>query len=242
MAKNPKPPQDDADLRSDGVRRRAAPSFYSVCSTGSETKDRRKSRKPETKLYRTSVSSITKKPKRKNDKATHRKCLRVMSNIEEEFQDVLEERDGENHDLSQLLDQLEADKAQKSSELQIAVTARDAALAEQQKLQRENCQLQQQLESTNTALQDQVPWNDIQLVLDQAHAELVSATTRFWSTIDAFQNRRLASYLPGSGMIQAEWPDQGGAVTLGHDMLPSISQSNNDNVPLGTQHELPTTD
>ena len=164
-----------------------------------------------------------------------------MSNIEEEFQEVLEERDGENHDLSQLLDQLKAEKAQKSSELQIAVTARDTALAEQQKLQREICQLQQQLESTNTALQDQVPWNDIQLVLDQAHAELVSATTRFWSTIDAFQNRRLASYLPGSGMIQAEWPDQGGAVTLGHDMLPSISQSNNDNVPLGTQHELPTT-
>ncbi|KAJ5300115.1 hypothetical protein PENANT_c107G02717 [Penicillium antarcticum] len=150
-----------------------------------------------------------------------------MSNIEEEFQEVLEERDGENHDLSQLLDQIKTEKAQKT---------------EQQKLQREICQLQQQLESTNTALQDQVPWNDIQLVLDQAHAELVSATTRFWSTIDAFQNRRLASYLPGSGMIQAEWPDQGGAGTLGHDMLPSISQSNNDNVPLGTQHELPTTD
>ena len=95
-----------------------------------------------------------------------------MSNIEEEFQEVLEERDGENHDLSQLLDQLEADKAQKSSELQIAVTARDAAFAEQQNLQREICQLQQQLGSRNTALQDQVPWNDIQLVLDQAHAEL----------------------------------------------------------------------
>ncbi|OGE46937.1 hypothetical protein PENARI_c086G05527 [Penicillium arizonense] len=205
MAKNPKPPQDDADLRSDGT------------------------------------SSITKKPKRKNDKATHRKCLRVMSNIEEEFQEVLGERDGENHGLSQLLDQIKAEKAQKSSELQIAVTARVTALAEHQKLQRGICQLQQQLESTNTALQDQVPWNDIQLVLDQAHAELVSATTRFWSAIDALQNRRLASYLPGSGMIQEEWPDQGGAGTLGHDMLPSISQSNNDNVPLGTQHELPTT-
>ena len=162
-----------------------------------------------------------------------------MSNIEKEFQEVLEERDGENNDLTQLLDQLKAEKAQKSSELQIAVTARDTALSERQKLQREICQLQQQLESTNTALQDQVPWNDIQLVLDQAHAELVSATTRFWSTIDAFQNRRLASYLPGSGIVQAEWPDQGGSGILGHDMLPSISQSNNDNVPLGTPHELP---
>ena len=54
MAKNPKHPQDDADLRSDGVRRRAAPS-YSLRSTGSETKDRRKSRKPETKSHRDSV-------------------------------------------------------------------------------------------------------------------------------------------------------------------------------------------
>ena len=55
MAKNPKPPQDDADLRSDGVQRRAAPSFYSVCSTGSVTKDTRKLRKPETKSHRDSV-------------------------------------------------------------------------------------------------------------------------------------------------------------------------------------------
>ena len=163
-----------------------------------------------------------------------------MSNIEKEFQEVLEERDRENNDFTQVLDQLKAEKAQKSSELQIAVTARDTALAEHQKPQREICQLQQQLESTNTALQDQVPWNDIQLVLHQAHAELVSTTTRLWSTVDAFQNRRLASYLPGSGMIQAEWPDQGGAGPLGHDMLPSISQSNNNHVP-GIQPELSTT-
>lgn len=163
-----------------------------------------------------------------------------MSQFEEEFHEVLEKRDGENNDLSQLLNQLKAEKAQKISELQIALTVRDTALAEQQNLQREVCQLQQQLESINTTLQDQVPWNDIQLVLDQAHAELVSATTRFWSAIDALQNRRLASFLPGSEMIQAEWPDQG-AGTLGHDMVPSISQSNNDNVPLDTQDELPTT-
>ena len=104
-----------------------------------------------------------------------------MSNIEE-FQKVFEERDGESHDLSQLLDQLKPTK-------RIAVTARDAALTEQQKLQREICQLQQQLESTNTSLQDQVPWNDIRLVLDQAHAKLVSATTRFWSAIDTLQDR-----------------------------------------------------
>lgn len=158
-----------------------------------------------------------------------------MSNIEKEFQEALDERDGENNHVSQLLEQLKAEKVQKGSELQLAVTTRDTALAESQRIRREICQLQQQLESTNTVLQDQVPWNDIQLVLDQAHAEMVSVTTRLWSAIEALQNRRLATYLPGCGVIQAKWPDQGDSETLGHDMISSISQSNN--VTLGTQHE-----
>ncbi|KAJ5288279.1 hypothetical protein N7508_011054 [Penicillium antarcticum] len=33
-------------------------------------------------------------------------------------------------------------------------------------------------------------------------------------------------------MIQADWPDRGGAGMPGHSLLPSIFQSNNDNVPL----------
>ncbi|OQE09283.1 hypothetical protein PENFLA_c115G09357, partial [Penicillium flavigenum] len=33
-----------------------------------------------------------------------------------------------------------------------------------------------------------VSWHDIQPVLHQTHGELVSATTRFWNTIDALQN------------------------------------------------------
>ncbi|KAJ5288280.1 hypothetical protein N7508_011055 [Penicillium antarcticum] len=102
-----------------------------------------------------------------------------MSNIEEELQEMLEE--GTTIFLTE--------KAQKNSEVQIAVTARDTALAEHEKLQQEICQLQQQLEIMNTALQDQVPCNDVQLVLDQAHAKPVSATTRFWNAIDALQNR-----------------------------------------------------
>lgn len=83
--------------------------------------------------------------------------------------------------------------------------------------------MQQQLESTNAALQDQVPWNDIQLVLDQAHGDLVSTTTRFWNMVDALQNRRLESYLPGSGVIHADWPEQGGVATQGHD-FPLLDQ------------------
>ncbi|CAG7936277.1 unnamed protein product [Penicillium salamii] len=145
-----------------------------------------------------------------------------MSNIEEEVQEAQEETEEERHKHCQLPGQLEAEKAEENSKLQVALTARNEALAESQKVEREVFELQQQLESKNAALQDQVPCNDIQLVLDQAHGDLVSTTTRFWNTVDALQNRRLASYLPGSGVIQADWPEQGGVATQGDD-FPSAS-------------------
>ncbi|CAG8095045.1 unnamed protein product [Penicillium salamii] len=158
----------------------------------------------------------------------------MMSNIEEEIQKAQEERDEERRKHFQLLDQLEAEKVEENSKLQLALTARDAALSESQMVGREIGKLQQQLKSTNAALEDQVPWNDIQLVLDQAHGDLVSTTTRFWNTVDALQNKRLASYLPGSGFIHADWPEQGGVATQGHDFPLGFSESN---VPLLDQQE-----
>jgi hypothetical protein len=38
--------------------------------------------------------------------------------------------------------------------------------------------------------------------------KLFQPTSRFWSTIDALQNRRLASYLPGSGVTHADSAEQ----------------------------------
>ncbi|CAP74109.1 hypothetical protein PCH_Pc04g00150, partial [Penicillium rubens Wisconsin 54-1255] len=160
--------------------------------------------------------------------------LHMMSIVEEEIQKAQEEREEERHKHCQLLEQLEAEKAEETSKLQLVIAARDVALADNQRVGHEICELQQQLESTNAALQDQVPWNDIQLVLDQAHGDMVSTTTRFWNTIDALQNRRLASYLPGSGVIHADWAEQSGPVTQGHDALLSLSESN---VPLPSQQE-----
>jgi hypothetical protein len=118
--------------------------------------------------------------------------------------------------------------------LQLALTARDAALAESQRVVQEVSKLQQQLESINAALQDQVPWNDVQLLLNQAHGDMVSTTTQFWKTVDALQNKRLASYLPGSGVIHTDWPEQKGVATQGHDFPLSFSEPN---VPLLDQQE-----
>jgi hypothetical protein len=118
--------------------------------------------------------------------------------------------------------------------LQQAITATDKALVENQKLERELCQIQQQQELMNATMQDQVLWHDIQPVLHQAHDELISATTRFWNTIESLHNYRVASYLPGSGVIHGIWPDQEGPlVSLGNDALPGFSVSSD--CPLATQ-------
>ncbi|KAJ5033169.1 hypothetical protein NUH16_003085 [Penicillium rubens] len=234
MPKTKKPSREQAGHRSDEVQLRAAPSCYSVRSTASRSKDDRNPLKPVTRSQKHTASSVTRKPRPKHDKATHEKCLQMMSNIEEDIQKAQEERDEERRKHCQLLDQLEAEKAEQTSKVQLAITARDVALAESQRIGREVCEFQQQLECTNAALQDQVPWNDIQLVLDQAHGDLVSATTRFWNTVDALQNKRLASYLPSSGVIHADWPEQGGVATQGHDFPLSFSEPN---VPLLDQQE-----
>ena len=159
-----------------------------------------------------------------------------MDKLQEDLQLALAEKYDERAQGSQLLEKLRAEKARETSKLQEAITVREIAVAENERLHRELCQLQQQVESTNATMQDQVSWNDIQPVLHQTHGELVSATTRFWNTIEAFQNRRLASYLPGSGVIHGDWTEQGGPLgTLSHSDLPGFSALGN--LPLVTQQE-----
>jgi hypothetical protein len=69
--------------------------------------------------------------------------------------------------------------------------------------------------------------------LHETHGEVVSATTWFWNAIDAFQNHRLASYLPGSGVIHGTWPDQGGPLGT----LSQRSLGFSTNLPLVTQED-----
>ncbi|KAJ6126429.1 hypothetical protein N7523_002041 [Penicillium sp. IBT 18751x] len=221
-----------ATSRAGGSR---AGSPYSVRSAVSASHTDRDALRPKRKTYKESGHSV-KRARRKDREATHRKCLDMMDKLEKDLQLAFAEKYDERAHGSQLLEQLRAEKARETSKLQEAITVRETAVAENERLQRELCQLQQQVESTNAAMQDQVSWNDVQLVLHQTHGELVSATTRFWNTIEAFQNRRLASYLPGSGVIHGDWTEQGGSLgTLSHSDLPGFSASGN--LPLVTQQE-----
>ena len=79
-----------------------------------------------------------------------------MNKLEEEFRLALAEKYDERAHASKLMSKLRAEKTQESSKLQEAIAVRENALVESQRLQRELCELKQQLESTNATMQDQV--------------------------------------------------------------------------------------
>ncbi|OQE70388.1 hypothetical protein PENNAL_c0118G01992 [Penicillium nalgiovense] len=214
-----------AKAKSRAGRSRAG-SPFSARSTGSTTKGNRSPLNSVAKLHKGRGHSMAKSARKKDHEATHRNCLDLMDQIQKEFELALGAIDEERAHDSQSMQRLHAEMAQETSNLQQAITAKDKALVENQRLVKELCQIQQQQESVKATMQDQVSWHDIQPVLHQAHGDLVSATTRFWNTIDALRNHALASYFPSSGVIHGSWPEQDDPLgTLGHNALPGFSAS-----------------
>ncbi|CAG8109793.1 unnamed protein product [Penicillium nalgiovense] len=227
MAKHQKPSRRGTDRGAATTKPRTSISCASLPCSARSTISRSMAERNPLKVagkHKGQGHSTAKITQKKDHEATHRKCLDVMDEIQKEFQLALEEIDAERAHDSQSMQRLHAEKAQDTSELQEAITAKDKALGENRRLERDLCQLQQAQETSHATMQGLASWHDIQPVLHQTHGELVSATTRFWNTIDALQNRRLASYLPSSGGIHGSWPDQDVPLrTLGHNALPQFS-------------------
>lgn len=108
---------------------------------------------------------VAKTARTKDDKARHQKCFDLMATVENEFPSTLEEIKREMAHKAQSMEQ--AGKAQKTLKLEQALIVRDQALVDKRRLEKELCQARQQLGSA--AMQDQVPWNDIQPVLHEMH-------------------------------------------------------------------------
>jgi hypothetical protein len=112
-------------------------------------------------------------------------------------------------------------------------------LMRSQNLQIEASQLQQRFRSFNSTMYSQVAWNSIQAALYQAHGDLVVAATQFWRNVEAIQNRDLAAYLLGSGVVQGAWPSQVSAQEpLVSTSLPEISGLRGYSI---LPHQAPTT-
>jgi flagellar biosynthesis GTPase FlhF len=131
-----------------------------------------------------------------------------MDRAQEKLYKAREDQDRERTESTQKIQQLQMEMAEEMAKLKKVLAENEKLSGEAKKLHMEAGQLQQQLESFNSTMQGQVAWNDIQPALYQAHGDLVSAATQFWRSVEAIQNRELATYLPGSGVVHGTWPGQ----------------------------------
>jgi hypothetical protein len=162
-----------------------------------------------------------------------------MSRAQEKLCQVWKDQDRERAESTQIIQQLQMEKAEEMAKLKKVLAENEKLSGEAKKMQIEAGLLQQQLESFNSTMQGQVAWNDIQPALYQAHGDLVAAATQFWRSVEAIQNRQLATFLPGTEVIHGAWPDQ--ITTQG----PLISTSLPETSGLGEYsmlpHQAPTT-
>ncbi|KAJ5556610.1 hypothetical protein N7494_000525 [Penicillium frequentans] len=231
MAKQSSSTPKKLDIRSKSRVTRASSRLNSpspVSSGVSESHADCSSLRAVSKLSKVPAHFVSKDDRKKESKAVHAKCFDTIDKIGRELLSALAEKNDQKAYESRLLRKIQATEAEGNSKLQQAIALKEAALADNKRLHNEIRQLQQQVESVNVSTQDNIPWNDVQPILHQTHGELVSATTRYWNAIDALQNRRLASYLPGSGVIHGNWTEQYDPLgSLGHNSLPGFTESGN---------------
>lgn len=139
-----------------------------------------------------------------------RKCLDIIDLCQEKVQKMVADREDGKASIFQLVQVLREENARETLNVQKANFEKETAAAEVERLTKEAVQLRQQLESTNATMQDQAAWNDIQPVLHQTHGRLISAATHFGNVIDTLQNKRLASFLHSTEVLNGNWPAHGG--------------------------------
>ncbi|KAJ5101044.1 hypothetical protein N7456_007096 [Penicillium angulare] len=165
-------------------------------------------------------SGSSAKGSRKNGKIDRQKCSDLLSEAQTEMEREADEQ------LARAMAHFQAEKAQDAERLQQMIAEKDCLLAKNSQAECEVSRLKQELKTQAQATKDQVSWSEIQPTLYQAHSQLVSAATELWSSIETIQNRHLATFLPGSGTMDFNWPILSGASNLTEfDHLSSLYNS-----------------
>ncbi|KAJ5267846.1 hypothetical protein N7478_010654 [Penicillium angulare] len=165
-------------------------------------------------------SGSSAKDSRKHGKIDRQKCSDLLSEVQTEMEREADEQ------LARATSRFQEEKAQNVKMMEQIIAEKDSLSAKNFQAEGEVSRLKQELEAQALATQGQVSWNEIQSALYQAHSQLVSAATGLWSSIEAIQNRQLATFLPGSGTMDFNWPSLSGTSNLtGFDHLPSSYNS-----------------
>ncbi|KAJ5292069.1 hypothetical protein N7478_001379 [Penicillium angulare] len=165
-------------------------------------------------------SGSSAKDSRKHGKIDRQKCSDLLSEVQTEMEREADEQ------LARATSRFQAEKAQDVKTMEQIIAEKDSLSAKNIQAEGEVSRLKQELEAQALATQGQLSWSEIQSALYQAHSQLTAAATGFWNSIEAIQNRQLATFLPGSSAMDCNWLDLGGTSNLtGSDTFASLYNS-----------------
>ncbi|KAJ6056961.1 hypothetical protein N7460_000235 [Penicillium canescens] len=196
--------------------------------------------------FATTSSSQAKKREEEEWNETHRRCLDILGDADDDYQNLNAKLMKERQEARQKLQQLRTEHFQATATNRQLVTERQNVLHEKQqclgkiqRLETDIAQLKQQLETANGQTTEQMISQGIETELETAHSDLMGVATRIWKKIQEHQNKRFGLEFPQSDVMQAPtWTGSNGQFgALASSTLPGPPLTNA--FPLDTQQTVP---
>ncbi|KAF4760332.1 hypothetical protein HAV15_007779 [Penicillium sp. str.  len=159
--------------------------------------------------FATTSSSQAKKREQEEWNETHRGCLDILGDADDDYQKLSAQVMQQRQEAQQKLQQLRSEHLQATATNRQLVTERQKALHEKQqclgkiqRLETDIAQLKQQLETASDQTTEQMISQGIESELETAHGDLMGVATRLWKKIQEQQNKRFGLEFPQSDVMQ----------------------------------------
>ncbi|KAI2671485.1 hypothetical protein N7455_001672 [Penicillium solitum] len=168
--------------------------------------------------FATTSSSQAKKREQEEWNETHRGCLDILGDADDDYQKLSAQVMQQRQEAQQKLQQLRSEHLQATATNRQLVTERQKALHEKQqclgkiqRLETDIAQLKQQLETASDQTTEQMISQGIESELETAHGDLMGVATRLWKKIQEQQNKRFGLEFPQSDVMQPPtWTNSNG--------------------------------
>ncbi|KAJ5297285.1 uncharacterized protein N7443_008178 [Penicillium atrosanguineum] len=170
---------------------------------------------------RLSKPSKTSPTKQSEWNKTHRKCLKILDEAEDDKERLSNLVAQERQQSQQAAQQHRTEKAQLSTQIQHLVADRKQAMEECERVRTENLQLQSRLETatSNANSLNQWPQADMETFLGMIHGDLSTTAARIWGRRDELRNSYLATF---SDVLQPPYLQNSGPMgEMGNQVFPS---------------------
>ncbi|KAJ5291440.1 hypothetical protein N7478_000783 [Penicillium angulare] len=130
---------------------------------------------------------VIKSRKKKDHHKIHRRCFEVVSQFDDEFKKLIEERDEQRHQDHKLIQRLRDENRKDLAKLRQNTAEKEKAWAEKLILETEVRQLRQRLKHSHSSEDSQASLAAIQPMLRRVHNDVSASMNDLWDTIKTAQ-------------------------------------------------------